>query len=109
MRLKMVIKCTFSIPLKSIKDYASQITGLPSLPEYITQRGPYINDSSEANNEIITIYEFDKSKFAEAYENISKHIDAFRGLPGFTFSAKLLTKGREVKPFQMIPEDRSRA
>jgi len=104
----MVIKCTFSIPLKSIKDCASQIMALPPLPEYITKRGPYINDTSEANNEIITIYEFDKSRLAEAYENISKHMAAFRGVPGFTFSAKLLTKGRKVKPFQMIPEGRSR-
>lgn len=99
----MVIKCTFSIPLKSIKDCASQIMALPPLPEYITKRGPYINDASDASSEIITIYEFDKSRFAEAYENISKHIDVFRGIPGFTLSAKLLTKGREVKPFQMIP------
>ncbi len=104
----MVIKFTFSIPLKSIRDCASQIMALPPLPEYITKRGPYINDGSEASNEIITIYEFDKSRFAEAYENISKQIDAFRGIPGFTFSAKLLTRGREIKPFRMIPETRSR-
>jgi hypothetical protein len=105
----MVIKCTISIPFKSIGDYAKQITALPPLPEYITKRGPYINDASDASNEIITIYEFDKSKFAEAYENISKHINAFRGVPGFTFCAKLLTKHREVKPFQIITENRSRA
>jgi len=100
----MVIKCTFSIPLKSIKDYASQIMALPPLPEYITKRGPYINSGSEASNKIIIIYEFDESRFAEAYENISKHIDVFRGVPGFTYSAKLLTKGKEIKPFQIIPE-----
>jgi hypothetical protein len=105
----MVIKFTISIPLKSIRDYARQITALPPLPEYITKRGPYINNASEANNEIITIYEFDKSKFAEAYENISNHLDAFRGVPGFSFSAKLLKKGREVKPFQIITKKRSRA
>ncbi len=105
----MVIKFTFSIPLKSMRDCASQIMALPPLPEYITKRGPYINDGSQASNEIITIYEFDKSKFAEAYEKISKHIDVFRGVPGFTFSAKLLTKGREIKAFRMIPETRSRA
>jgi hypothetical protein len=100
----MVIKCSISIPLKSIGEYARQITALPPLPEYITKRGPYINEASDANNEIVTVYEFDKSKQAEACENIAKHIKALQDIPGFTFSAKLLTKGREVKPLQMIPE-----
>ena len=105
----MVIKCTFSIPLQSIRDYARQITKLPALPEYITKRGPYINDVAEASNQIITIYEFDKSMFAEACESISRQIDPFRGVPGFAFSAKLLTKGKEVKPFPISPEARGGA
>ncbi len=48
----MVIKCTFSIPVKNLKDCASQIMALPPLAEYITKRGPYINDASEASNNV---------------------------------------------------------
>ena len=93
----MVIKCTFSIPLEGIRDYARQIVDLPLLPEYITKRGPYIKENGGAANQIITIYEFDKSKLSEAWENISRQLDEFRGVPGFTLSAHVLAKGKKFK------------
>jgi hypothetical protein len=89
----MIIKCTFSIPLKSIRDYGRQIAELPPLPEYISKRGPYIDDAVGASNQTITIYEFDESKFPEGWKNIFKQLDAFHGVPGFTFSAQILGKG----------------
>ncbi len=88
----MIIKCTFSIPLKSIRDYARQISELPPLPEYITKRGPYIDDAVGASNQTITIYEFDESKFPEGWKSIFKQLDVFHGIPGFTFSAQVLGK-----------------
>ena len=93
----MVIKCTFSIPLEGIRDYASQIVDLPPLPEYITKRGPYIKENGGTGNQIITIYEFDKSRLSEAWENISRQLDAFRGVPGFALSAHVLANGRKSK------------
>ncbi len=89
----MIIKCIFSIPLKSIRDYARQINELPSLPEYITVRGPYINDAVGAGNQTISIYEFDESKFPEGWKSIFKQLDAFHGVPGFSFSAQVMAKG----------------
>jgi hypothetical protein len=88
----MIIKCTFSIPLKSIRDYATQIAELPPLPEYITKRGPYIDDAIGASNQTITVYEFDESKYPEAWKNIFKQLDAFHGIPGFSFSAQVMGK-----------------
>jgi hypothetical protein len=95
----MVIKYTFSIPLESIRDCAKQVTELSSLPEFITLRGPYINDAVGAENQIIALYEFDKSKFPEALQNISKQLDAFQGIRGLTFSAQVAAKGdaEEIK------------
>ena len=93
----MVIKCTISIPLKSIGDYAKQITALPPLPEYITIRGPYINDAVGTGNETITLYEFDESRSAEAWKSIFKQLDAFHAVPGFTFAAEILSKDKRVR------------
>ena len=93
----MVIKCIFSIPPKSIKDYARQVMELPLLPEYITIRGPYTNDAVEVGNETITLYEFDDSRYAEAWKIIFKQLDAFHGITGFTFTAELLSKNKKVK------------
>ncbi len=89
----MVIKCTFSIPLKSIRDYALQIAEQPPLPEYITKKGPYIDDAAGASNQTVTIYEFDESKFPEGWKRIFEQLDVFHGVPGFTFSAQVLGKG----------------
>lgn len=89
----MTIKCTFSIPLKSIRDYATQIAELPPLPEYITKRGPYIDDAVGASNQTVTIYEFDESKSPEGWKSIFEQLDVFHGVPGFSFSAQVMAKG----------------
>ena len=89
----MTIKFTFNIPLENAKNYAGQIAEFPPLPEFITLKGPFINGAKGAGSQIITLYEFEKTKFAEALQNISKHVDAFHGIPGFTFSAQVLRKG----------------
>ena len=92
---KLVIKCTLSFSLKSIKYCAKQFSRLPPLPEYIIKRGPYINGSG-VDDEIIITYEFDKSKLAEAWENISKHWDVFRSVGGVALSAQILKKSAKV-------------
>ena len=90
----MVIKCAFSITLEGIREQARKVIGLSPIPGYITKRGPYIKENGGAGDQIITIYEFDESKLSEAWEIISKQLDAFRGVPGFTLSAHLLAKGK---------------
>jgi len=95
----MLIRCTFSVPLERIGDYAGGLPELSSLPAYITKRGPYIKDAAGAGSKIIIIYEFEKSKVFEVWEMISKQLDTFRGIPGFALSAHILEKGKEVKNY----------
>jgi hypothetical protein len=78
-------------------DYARQVLELPPLPEYIIKRGPYIKEAMGGGDQIITIYEFDKSNLSEAWDNISEQMDAFRGIPGFRMSAHVLAKGKGIK------------
>jgi len=92
----MIIKCIFSIPLKSIRDYARQVMELPPLPDYITIRGPYIDDVG-GGNQTITLYEFEESRSAEAWKSIFKQLDAFHAVPGFTFAAEILSKDKRVR------------
>jgi hypothetical protein len=91
----MIIKCSFSIPLKAIGDYNRQAKSLPPLPGYIVKRGPYIDENKGTANQITTVYEFDKSLLAEAWQTISKHLDAFRAVRGFTLSAQVMDRERE--------------
>jgi len=97
----MIIKCIFSIPLKAIGDYNRQAKSLPSLPTYITKRGPYIDETQGTANRITTVYEFDKSLLPEAWINISKHLDVFRAVRGFTLSAQVLDRQREAQKIQV--------
>ena len=99
----MGIKFSFSIPLKSIKEYARKIIEVPPLPECITKRGPYIHDTVK----IMVVYEFDEAKIAEVREIISKHFEAFQGIPGFTLHSHILEKGEELKDYRINPENRA--
>lgn len=106
----MVIKCTISAPLESIKYYARQLSELPPLPDYIHKKGTYINIREEGAHQIIIIFKIDKSNFAEARENISRQLHSLHGFPEFILSAHtygprpchfILEKGQEVKHFQI--------
>lgn len=65
------------------------------------KKGPYVNNKEGAAHQIITIYEFDISKITEAWECISKQLDAFRSIPGCALSVHILQKGREVKGYRI--------
>ena len=97
----MIIKCSFSVPLKAIGDYNRRARSLPPLPNYIVKRGPYIDENKGAANQITTVYEFEKSLLSEAWETISKHLDVFRVVRGFTLSAQVMDREREPQKAQI--------
>ncbi len=97
----MVIKCSFSIPLKAIGDYSRQAKNLPPLPHFITKRGPYIDENQGSASQITTVFEFEKSKLLEAWQKISGHIDALRVVPGFKLSAQVMDIEREARRIQV--------
>jgi len=101
----MGIKLGFSIPLKSIKEYAKTVIELPPLPEYITRRGPYIHDDIQ----IMAVYEFDRAKIAEAREILSKHFEAFHSIPGFILHSQILEKDKRLKGYRINSGNQSMA
>ena len=93
----MVIRCTVSVPLKSLQDCVRLLTEFPPLPEYITRKGPDAHKAEGAAHEMIVMYEFDGLRLAEAWGDISKQFHSFHSIPGFVLSAHLLNKREEVK------------
>ena len=93
----MIIKCSFSVPLKAIGDYNRRAKSLPPLPKYIVRRGPYIDENKGAANQITTVYEFEKSLLSEAWKTISKHLDVFRAVRGFTLSAEVMNREKNTQ------------
>jgi hypothetical protein len=98
----MVLRCTVSIPLEDIKNYAEQFSGLQLVPEYITQKGPFVNDRKGAAHQIVITYEFPTSKFGEASESIRRQLRGFREAPGFALSVHVAKKGREFKNIELL-------
>jgi hypothetical protein len=101
----MVIRLTFSIPMKRIKEYARRVIEMPPVPDYLSKRGPFVDDGKGAANQIVMMYECEKSKLPEACQYVFKHLDAFHGVPGFAFSAYLLEERKEAKEFQIDLEE----
>lgn len=102
----MIIKCTLSVSLESIKYYGRQFSELPPLPEYIMKKGPYVNNQEGRAHQLITIYEFDVMKFTEAWDCISKQLEPFRRIPGFTLSVCILKKGKRLKGTELAQNQR---
>ncbi len=98
---KMVINCSLSTFQESVMHYARQFIDLPPLPAYITKNGPYVENEGGGKRQIIICYEFDKSKFVEAMENICKQLGAFHDVPGFALIADLYGP----HPFYLIVEE----
>jgi tagatose-1,6-bisphosphate aldolase len=100
----MVIKCTFLVSLESVGDYAKQFGDSPPLPEYITKKGPYVNNNEGAAHQIIILYEFDRSELREAWTNILKQMDSLHGVPGLAISAHILEAGKKAKGNELTKE-----
>ena len=100
----MIIKFTLPVPDEDILLFIKKISELPPLPEYITKRGPFINNRVGGKIRLITIYDFDESRSIEAWDIIFKHVHIFRDLPGFTFSAHrriVFAEMKDVQPFRL--------
>ena len=57
----------------------------------------------------MVVYEFDKTKISEAREIISKHLEAYRSIPGFTLHSHILEKGEGLKGYRISPENQGAA
>ncbi len=75
-----------SFPTESSKEMGNRFKDLPTLPQYITRKGPYVGSELGVGTKTISIFEFDPSKMAEATEFIANYYAHFIGVPGFTYS-----------------------
>ncbi len=93
----MVIKMTFPYSLKKTLDLTNRLMTLPTLPEYITKKGPYTNNAvDEKQRSLVLFFEFDDSRCAEACRSIFRQMEDFYIIPGFTFSTEVLGESREA-------------
>lgn len=80
----MVTIGIISFPAESSKEVGKRFNDLPTLPPYITRKGPYVKSELGVGIKTISIFEYDPSKMAEAVESIANYYAHFIGVPGFT-------------------------
>ena len=100
----MVIKCVLSGPMESIKYSAKQCLDLPALPEHIAKRGPYVNNDEGDDHQIIILYEFDRLRLKEAWENVLKQMDYLHGVAGLNISIHIFERTGKVNQSRGLPE-----
>lgn len=93
----MVIKFALPYSLGKNLDLTNRLSAFSTLPDFITQKGPYTNQTvDEAHRSIVLLFEFEDEKFAEACRSIFRQMEDFYMIPGFTFSTQVLTGTKEA-------------
>ena len=92
----MVIIAFLSYPPESAKEMAKRLLEQPPLPAYITLKGHYISSEVGEGIESASIYEFDQSKFSEAFQFIITRCAKYFGVPGYTHSVKPWLEAKEA-------------
>jgi hypothetical protein len=89
-----------SYPTESSKEMGKRFNELPTLPPYITRKGPYVSSELGVGIRTISIFECDPSKMAEASEFLGNFYAHFIGVPGFTYTVGTWFEIKEA--FKMI-------
>ena len=92
----MVIIVFSSYPPESVKEFAKRFMEQPSLPAYITMKGPYVSSEVGTGLKTLTIYEFEQSKLSEAIQYITARYAKYFGVPGFTYSNQVWLEAKEA-------------
>jgi hypothetical protein len=77
-----------SYPTESAKEMGNRFKDLPTLPPYITRKGPYLGSDLGVGINSLSIFEYDPSKMAETYEFLGNYYAHFIGVPGFTYTIR---------------------
>jgi len=82
----MIIISLTSYPPESAVEMGKRFMEMPVLPDFIKMKGPHISSIIEEGIKGIILYEFDESKYGEAFKVLSDRTAKFFGVPGYTYS-----------------------
>ncbi len=84
----MVIISNVTYPPESTKEIAKRYLKAPTLPAFLTKRGPYVSSSMTDGMNSITFYELDNDRFAEGIKAIQDSLSIYFGVPGYKYDLK---------------------
>ncbi len=92
----MVIIGDISFPQESANDVGKRFLELPSVPEFMTLKGPYIKGKKNDGIQAFEIYELDKSKVAEGIEFVTDRCVKYFGIPGYIYEINVYFEATEA-------------
>jgi hypothetical protein len=92
----MVIIGTMPFPPQSAKEVGKCFMEISSVPDYITMRGPYTHGVKGEGIQSTTLYEFDRSTMAEAFEHVGNRYVAYHGVTGLTYAINVCLEAQEA-------------
>ena len=95
----MIIVLTVTFPTDQTREvvinrWAKQVVKNPT-PDYMTLRGPYASTDLDKGLVVMSIYELDNKKLAEAILWIGEAMVEYYDLPGFSYTAMPWTEPEE--------------
>lgn len=89
-RVRMIILTTIFFSEENVCETKRHIKEFPPVPDYINMMGPYIKSVKLGGDiQVVSLFEFDESRLAEAREFISDRMMAYHKLINMTYSVDL--------------------
>ena len=92
----MVIIVKVLIPPTSATEVGKRFPEMPTIPDFITRRGPYVSSKTKDGIVIISIFEFDNSRAAEAMNSVGNYYAFSLDIPGYTYSIEMFFEVQEA-------------
>ena len=84
----MYLMATTCYPQESGTELGKRFMEAKPAPDFMTTIGPFVRSSLDGIN-TMAIYEFDTSKYDEAFDYLSNRYAAYHGVPGFKYSLEI--------------------
>jgi hypothetical protein len=92
----MVIIIQMAFPPESANQIAKRFIEAPSLPDYMTRRGPYVSSDLTDGVRTLNIYEMDNARITDGLVFLSDMVTVYFGVPGFKYSIRQYLETEEA-------------
>ena len=91
----MIIIVEATWPPDKATDIGKAFLEAPSIPDYVTMQGPYVNNTLGKGTRAISIFEFDSAKVDDVLKSLTLRYIPYSRVPGFTYEIRVWGKAQE--------------
>ena len=92
----MVIIGKTVFPPESAEDVGKRFLELPTVPDFMSLKGPYLKSDASEGIQGLELYELDNANLAEGVEFVTNRYVNYFGIPGFGYTIRVFTEAHEA-------------